>query len=156
MGKLNIRSEDASHLGLQHLDEVKLKLIAASLLSKPTSPTEAALNCMQIPTITRSETVHYVDSSPPSLRQHIISRNNNVTMHPVDIYCERPSVIKDSTFYDYHRQYVIRKPKEMQRGTVGHDLLGNRIAKCERVVRFIDYTLDINQRGTSTTCSCEK
>lgn len=75
---LNLNEADAERLGLHGLDTVKLRIIAAAILSKPISTTEAALNCLMIPTITKSEAVEYVDSSSSELRQRLVSHTTRL------------------------------------------------------------------------------
>ena len=76
-GCINLNFNDAKRLRLDNLDPLKLKMISAYILSKPTSPIEVAITCLQIPTIQRSEAVHYIDWSPPSLHQRYVHQHGS-------------------------------------------------------------------------------
>ncbi|MCO5577392.1 hypothetical protein L7F22_031224 [Adiantum nelumboides] len=140
IGTLNISAEAAIKLGLEGLDKIKLQVISAALLTKPISATEAALNCLQIPIISKSEAVHYIDSSPPDIRQHILSGSHNVVMHPVDLYCAMPIALEHLTFFEYHKNHVVqRSAASRKQGPISIDNYRNTVIHQKRLVRFTAY-----------------
>ena len=71
--------------------------------------------------------VHYIDSAPLALRQRIISQNNIIIMHPMDIYCARPSILGDILFHEYHRNYETTDRVRHNHIIVGVNMLGHAV-----------------------------
>ena len=109
MGKLHLEPTNAIALGLSSLETTKLKLISSYLLSKPTSPTEAALTYLKIPIIKRSNVVYTIDSTPSSNKQSIISRYIKKKQHSIDLYSGKPFELEFETFKSFWKNYSVHK-----------------------------------------------
>jgi len=79
---VNVRS-----LGLVYATPLQLQLISATIIAKLVSPIESALSCLQIPIISKSVSVKYVDSKPPNLHTKMVTKSRILGFHPIDIYC---------------------------------------------------------------------
>ncbi|MCO5604327.1 hypothetical protein L7F22_058492 [Adiantum nelumboides] len=136
---LNLSPKNAARLGLQGLDKVKLTVISPTVMTKPISATKAALNCLKIPIITKSSAVEYVDSSPHALRQRIISQNQTLIMHPIDLYCARPQELENYIFSNYHKTFkVIKNPPNTSSPQL-RDALNNEVLHSPHLMRFTEY-----------------
>jgi hypothetical protein len=84
-----IKSDDISarSLGLFDVTPSQLQLISAITIAKPVSPAKVALSCLQIPIISKSVGVKYVDSKPPNLYTKMVTESKILGFHPIDIYC---------------------------------------------------------------------
>jgi hypothetical protein len=82
-GSLNLDVHATRALGLQNLTDLQLKMVAAFVLTKPVSPSEAAMSLLEYPMIERDVPVLYVDSAPPKLRTRIL-RASKTILHPID------------------------------------------------------------------------
>lgn len=77
-GELILDSRLAARLGIKGLSEQQLKLLSGTVLSKPVSLCEAALACLQIPIVQRSESVvtdyiHFHSSKPTSRHFNLLN-----------------------------------------------------------------------------------
>lgn len=140
-GELNLDVELAARLGLRDLSEQQLKLLSAAILSRPVSPCEAALFCLQIPIVPKSDTVVYVDSSPPNLRTRRFSKwASKPVVPPVDVYCGRPSTLHHLTFTQFFREYITRSSfVQSSDEFVGYDAFGSLVFRHSRLIRFTDF-----------------
>ena len=85
-GRLVIDPDAMSQLGLQRMDAVQLSTASALILSKPVSPAEAAMICLEEPVVQASSPVDYRASAPPDLRRKRVLAGNQVIAAPVDHY----------------------------------------------------------------------
>lgn len=140
-GELNLDSDLADRLGIRDLSREQLKLLSAAILSRPVSPCEAALACLQIPIVQRSEAVAYIDSSPPALRSRRFTKWAKSPVLPsVDLYCGRPAALHNITFTAYFKNYVIRKGESaISDEVIGQDAFGGLVCRRSRLVRFTDF-----------------
>ncbi len=60
-GCIELNVSNLVHLGLQNVPLLQLKLISTLIKSKPISPIEAALTCLQIPIVQKNIGVKYID-----------------------------------------------------------------------------------------------
>jgi hypothetical protein len=110
-GSLRIDAQAANSLGLENVSETRLKLISAFVLSKPVSPSEAAMSLLELSVIERDTPLLYYDSSPPQLRTKTLKAQSAV-IHPVDSYCTRPKDLENMMFFDYFKTFrleLVRK-----------------------------------------------
>ncbi len=84
---------DDVHASLRLVDatDLQLQLILVTIIAKPIFPAETTLSCLQIPIISKSAGVKYVDSKPPNLHTKMVTKSKILGFHPIDIYCARPS-----------------------------------------------------------------
>jgi hypothetical protein len=92
-------------LGLHSASNAQLQFISSLIIAKPIAPSEAALACLQVPIITKSKAIIYVDSKPPSLRTKIVTNSRVLGFHPIDNYINRPRELEDITFTEYFTKY---------------------------------------------------
>ena len=141
-GHLVINEAAMAQLGLQRMDAVHLSTASALILSKPVSPAEAAMICLEQPAVQASSPVDYIASNPPQLRRHRVLRNPGVLAAPVDNYCARPNAVDNVTFSQYFTVHKVNKKNHMAGATlVGRDMLNNYVWKMAEpfIVRFTDY-----------------
>ncbi len=102
-----IKLDDISvrNLGLVDANPLQFQLISTIITIKLVSPTKATFSCLQIPIISKSVGVKYVDSKPPNLRIKIVTKSRIFRFHPIDIYCARPSNMAQYTFTKYWKQF---------------------------------------------------
>jgi hypothetical protein len=74
-GCIELNVSNVVHLGLQNFSLLQLKLIITLIKSKPISPIEAALTCLQIPIVQKNIGVKYIDSKPPHLQTKLLSKS---------------------------------------------------------------------------------
>jgi len=86
-GTIKLDDINAKNLGLADTTPLQLQLILATIIAKPISPTKAALSCLQIPIISKSVGVKYVDTKPPNLRTKMVAKSMILGSHPIDTYC---------------------------------------------------------------------
>jgi hypothetical protein len=142
VGELDLDSTLGNRLGLDGLTDQQLRLLSAAVLSHPVSPCEAALTCLQIPVIQRSEAITFIDSSPPELRTHHFSKwAIRPTIPAVDLYCGRPSVLAPVTFVDYFKQYIIKFAEHTGERTnfVGRDAFGRFVYARTRASQVLQF-----------------
>jgi len=97
-----IKLDDISaSLGLVDATPLQLQLILATITTKHVPPTEATLSCLQIPIISKSVGVKYVDSKSPNLHTKMVTKSRILRFHPIDIYCAQPSNMAQYTFTKY-------------------------------------------------------
>jgi hypothetical protein len=98
-----IKLDDVSarSLGLVDATPLQIQLISTTITSKHVSLAEAAFSCLQIPIISKSVGVKYVDSKPPNLRTKMVIKSRILGFHPIDIYCVRPFNMAQYTFTKY-------------------------------------------------------
>jgi len=73
-GCIKLDTKNASHLGLQNISPLQLKSISTLITSKPISPIEATLTCIQIQIRQKSIVGKYIDNRPPHLRTKLLSK----------------------------------------------------------------------------------
>lgn len=118
-----------------------MELIAATILGKPVTPCEAALTCLVIPVVRRSEQVVYADSKPPKMRSRSInSRSRTLSLHLIDIYMGRPIDFENYTFKEYYKAFEVVKTKYVRKIAQGSDEFGNFLYINNRVVRFTEFS----------------
>jgi hypothetical protein len=62
-------------------------LISAIITTKHVSPVEVDLSCLQIPIISKSVGVKYVDSKPPNFHTKMVIKSRIHGFNPIDLYC---------------------------------------------------------------------
>jgi hypothetical protein len=100
-GTIKLDDVNARSLGLVHAAPLQLQLISATITAKLVSLAEAALSCLQIPIISKSVGVKYLDSKPPNLHTKMVTKSRILGFHPIDIYCARPSNMAQYRFTKY-------------------------------------------------------
>jgi hypothetical protein len=105
-GSLNLDFRAARALGFHNLIDLQLKMVAAFVLTKPVSPSEAAMSLLEFPMFERDVNVLFMDSVPLKLRMRTL-RSNSTVLHPIDKYCGRPVEFEHSAFYDYFKTFVL-------------------------------------------------
>jgi len=102
-----IKLDDVSarSLGLVDATPLQLQLISTTITTKLVSPAEATFSCLQIPIISKSVGVKYVDSKLPNLCTKMVTKFRILGFHPIDIYCARPSNMAQYTFTKYWKQF---------------------------------------------------
>ncbi len=78
---------NARSLGLVDATPLQFQSISAIITTKHVSPVEVALSCLQIPIISKSVGVKYVDSKPPNFRTKMVIKSRIHGFNPIDIYC---------------------------------------------------------------------
>ncbi len=96
---------NAKSLGLVDATPLQLQLISATITAKPISQAKTTLSCLQIPIISKSVGVKYVNSKPPNLRTKMVTKSKILGFHSIDIYCARPSNMAQYTFTKYWKQF---------------------------------------------------
>jgi hypothetical protein len=138
-GIIKLDDVNARHLGLVDATPLQLQLISATITTKPVSPTEAALSCLQIPIISKNVGVKYVDSKPPNLHTKMVTKSKILGFHPIDIYCAQPSNMAQYTFTKYWKQFSPQQQELKKKKCLGKDKLGFFVYKSEHLVRFTDF-----------------
>jgi hypothetical protein len=123
-GIIKLQDVNARSLGLVDATPFQLQLISTTIITKLVSPTEAALSCLQIPIISKSVGVKYVDSKPPNLRTKMVTKSKILGFHPIDIYCVRPSNMAQYTFIKYWKQFSLQQQELKKKTCLGKDKLG--------------------------------
>ena len=112
LGCVKFNKNDSKRLGLENVSQIKLELIAATILAKSVTPCEAALTCLQTPIIRKSEQVVYIDSKPPKMRSRSINfRSRTFLLHPIGHYMNRLIKFKSYSFKEYYKAYEVVKTK---------------------------------------------
>jgi hypothetical protein len=75
------------------------------IIAKLVAPLEVALACLQIPIITKSRIVIYVNSKPLALRTKIVASSCVLGFHSIDGYTSRPGDFEDIKFTEYFIKY---------------------------------------------------
>ncbi len=104
-GIIKLNDINARSLGLVDATPLQLQLISATITAKHVSPTEATLSCLQIPIISKSVGVKYVDSKLPNLHTKMVVKSKILGFHPIDIYCAQPSKMAQYTYTKYWKQF---------------------------------------------------
>jgi hypothetical protein len=89
-GTIKLDDVCARSLGLVNATPLQLQLISTAIIAKLVSPTKAAFSCLQIPIISKSVGVKYVDSKPPNLHSKMVIKSKILGFHFIDIYCVQP------------------------------------------------------------------
>jgi hypothetical protein len=97
-GTIKLDDVSARSLGFVDATFLQLQLILATITTKLVSPTKTTLSCLQIPIISKSVDVKYVDSKPPNLHTKMVTKSKIFGFHPIDIYCVRPFNMAQYTF----------------------------------------------------------
>jgi len=95
--------DDASarSLGLVDATPLQLQFISTIIKLKLVFPAEATFSCLQIPIISKSVSVKYVDSKLLNLCTKMVTKSRILGFHPIDIYCVQPSDMAQYTFTKY-------------------------------------------------------
>jgi hypothetical protein len=104
-GIIKLDDISARSLGLVDATLVQLQLISATITTKIVFPVEVALSCLQIPIISKSVGVKYVDLKLPNLHTKMVIKSKILGFHPIDIYCAQPSNMTQYTFTKYWKQF---------------------------------------------------
>jgi hypothetical protein len=102
-GIIKLDDVSARSLGLVDATPLQVQLISTTITTKLVSPTN--LSCLQIPIISKSASVKYVDSKLPNLHTKMVTKSRILGFHPVDIYCVQPSNMAQYTFTKYWKQF---------------------------------------------------
>jgi len=78
---------NARSLGLVDATPLQFQLISATITTKHISIIEVAFSCLQIPIISKSVGVKYVDSKPPNFHTKMVIKSKTLGFDPIDIYC---------------------------------------------------------------------
>lgn len=120
----------------------QLKLISATILTKPIAPPEAAHNMLQYSIIELSDSPHFVNTAPPSMRSRATLRNACMCFPPVEHYIGRPASMSAETFTSFFRKFILR-PSQLKNTTrfMGVTVSGQYIyaAPSNYLVRFSDF-----------------
>ena len=142
VGRLVIDPEGMSQLGLHRMDAVQLTTASALILSKPVSPAEAAMICLEEPVVKASSPVDYLASAPPALRRNRVLKCNQVVPAPVDHYMARPNALEHLTFTQYFKAHKVNRMRSMPNAlSAGVDLFGFHVWEMAQpfIIRFTDY-----------------
>jgi hypothetical protein len=104
-GIMKLDDVNARSLGLVDATPLQLQLISATITAKLVFPAEIALSCLQIPIISKSVVVKYVDLELPNLRTKMVTKFRILGFDPIDIYCAQPSNMAQYTFTKYWKQF---------------------------------------------------
>jgi hypothetical protein len=138
-GTIKLDDISARSLGLVDATPLQLQLISATIIAKPIFPTETALSCLQIPIMSKSVGVKYVDSKLPNLRTKMVTKSKILGFHPIDIYCARPSNMAQYTFTKYWKQFFPQQQELRKKTCLGKNKLGFFLYKSEHLMRFTDF-----------------
>jgi hypothetical protein len=83
-GTIKLDDVSARSLGLVDATTLQLQLISSTIITKLAFPAEAAFSCLQIPIISKSVGVKYVDSKLPNSHTKMVTKSNRLGFH--DIY----------------------------------------------------------------------
>jgi hypothetical protein len=141
LGTINIDPKNAKRLGLENLDPVQLQIISAMVTAKPVTSTEAAMTCLNIPIVQRSVQVVYIDSKPPNMWTHYVTKSRMFTIHSTVIYSHRHPDFENLPFKAYYNRFELVKERFITncRIFVGFDDIRNYLYENTKVVRFTDY-----------------
>jgi hypothetical protein len=73
-GTIKLDDVSVRSLGLVDATPLQLQLISTTIIAKLVSIVEATLSCLQIPIISKSVGVKYVDSKPPNLCTKMVTK----------------------------------------------------------------------------------
>jgi len=138
-GIIKLDDVNARSLGLVDATPLQLQLILATIITKPIFPTKVALSCLQIPIISKSVGVKYVDSKPPNLHTKMVTKSRILGFHPIDIYYARPSNMGQYTFTKYWKQFSPQQQELKKKTCLGKDKLGFFLYKSEHLVQFTNF-----------------
>ncbi len=100
-GTIKLDDVNARSLGLVDATPLQPQLISIIITTKLVSSIEVAFSCLQIPIISKSVGVKYVESKLPNLRTKMVTKSKILGFHPIDIYCAQPSNMAQYTFTKY-------------------------------------------------------
>jgi len=138
-GTIKLDDVNARSLGLVGATPLQLQLISATITAKHVSLAETALSCLQIPIISKSVGVKYVDSKAPNLRTKMVTKSRILGFHPIDIYCAPPSNMAQYTFTKYWKQFSPQQQKLKKKTCLGKDKLRFFLYKSEYWVWIRDF-----------------
>jgi len=138
-GTIKLNDVNARSLGLVDATPLQLQLISATITAKPIFPAEAALSYLQIPIISKSVGVKYVDSKLLNLYTKMVTKSRILGFHPIDIYCARPYNMAQYTFTKYWKQFSPQQQELKKKTCLGKDKLGFFLYKSEHLVQFTDF-----------------
>jgi len=138
-----IRLDDVSVriLGLVNATPLRLQLILATIITKLIFLAEAAFSCLQIPIISKSVGVKYVDSKSPNLCTKMVTKSKILGFHPIDIYCGQPSKMAQYTFTKYWKQFSPQQSNLKKKTCSGKDKIKIFLYKSEHLMWFINFNL---------------
>jgi len=100
-GTIKLDDVNARSLGLVDATPLQPQLISIIITTKLVSSIEVAFSCLQIPIISKSVGVKYVESKLPNLHTKMVTKSKILGFHPIDIYCAQPSNMAQYTFTKY-------------------------------------------------------
>ena len=125
-------------MGLQDLPPSKLHLLNSLVLARPIEPAEAYCHIVGISMVSLAQHVHKINVQPPNQRAYV-SKYATMSVHPTQIYMDRPLVQNNLTFTEFYLMHDVRPitsgaPRD---GTFVNQI-GNRAvyAVPNRLVRF--------------------
>ena len=139
---LVIDPQGMSQLSLHHMDAIQLTTASALILSKPVSPAEAAMTCLEEPVVKSSSPVDYLASAPPHLRRKRVLACSQVIPAPVDHYMARPNALEHLTFTQYFKTHKVNHMHSMPHAlSAGVDLFDFFVWKMTQpfIIRFTGY-----------------
>jgi hypothetical protein len=83
-GTIKLDDFSARSLGLVDATPLQLQLISTTITTKLVSPAKVTFTCLQIPIISKSVDVKYVDSKLPNLRTKMVTKSKILGFHPID------------------------------------------------------------------------
>jgi len=138
-GIIKLDEVNARSLGLVDATPLQLQLISATITTKLVFPVDIALSCLQIPIISKSVVIKYVDSEPPNLCTKMVTKSKILGFDPIDIYCARPSNMAQYTFTKYWKQFSPQQQELKKKTCLGKDKLGFFLYKSEHLMRFTNF-----------------
>jgi len=143
-GRMFMSSEELRKIGFSNFSDAQLMVLIAMVTSRPVCLAEAAMAHLQIPLVSRSSGVGFVNTPLPDQRaRRVDERNPCFSAPPVDVYCGRPSVaeLHNVTLYDCFKEYKVSKKQMSTYSFVGRDDWSNYVYKLphRKIVRFTDY-----------------
>ena len=131
IGKMVLDTISAKRLGLHGLDKTQMQLISTYITAKPVSPCEAALTLLEIAIVKKSSAVYFQDSSPPDMRttrRRGSGPTAEIIVPSIDLWCARPQVLEDTTFFNYFINYELKNKKPSTKHVLmGTDTFGNKV-----------------------------
>jgi hypothetical protein len=146
-GPIHLNKKNAERLGLQGASDAQLLLISSLIIAKPVAPSEAALACLQVPIITKSRIVTYIDSKPPTLRTKIVTSSHVLGFHPMDSYTNRPIEFENFTFTEYFTKYETDRMTRGRTAAVVRNNLGYFVYTNNKITRFTDFHPTYSREG---------
>jgi hypothetical protein len=140
-GTLNIDTSNTRRLGLDNMDPVQLQIISTMVTAKLVTSTKAAMTCLGIPIVQRSNAVVYIDPKPPNMRTNYITKNRTLSIHSIVTYTHKHPNFEHLPFKPYLKKYELVKDCFISnlRTYVGVDGIRNYLYKNTKVITFTNY-----------------